>query len=475
MQATSEARASKSDVMEIINPATFEVVNTVPVSTASDIERVLNAAQDGKKVWAATPMWKRREILNRYLDLLTAQKLEVAHTLCLETGKTLEQAVDEVSGGIRMFREYVNRVLGMHGTTIPLDSQEGLERDVLMSHRQPLGVLVAILPFNFPIDTFSHKTGAALVTGNAVIVKPGEDAPLAVMHAVRLMHQAGVPENVIQVVIGKGDVGAMITDTPKINAISFTGSTATGSRVMATGAKYISRVYLELGGNDPFIVFADADMDIVMEHAAFARTYCNGQCCVASKRFIVHHSKLEEFTARLLESLKSYTVGDPLNATTKVGPLINEIAAKRVQEQIALTVSQGAKVLSGGELFNRTFLAPTVLENVTAQMDIARDMEIFAPVFPIIGFKDDAEAIEIANASVYGLNAGVFTNNINRALQAGYAIESGTVCINGAGLYHPDAAAFGGYKQSGLGREGTITGLEEMTQIKSIVFRNALA
>jgi succinate-semialdehyde dehydrogenase / glutarate-semialdehyde dehydrogenase len=216
--------------MEIINPANFDVIDNVPISSAGDIERALNAAQDGKKVWAATPMWKRREILGRYLDLLTAQKLEVAHTLCLETGKPLEQAVDEVSGGIRMFREYVNRVIGLHGTTIPLDSQEGLERDVLMTHRQPLGVLAAILPFNFPIDTFSHKTGAALVTGNAVIVKPGEDAPLAVIHAVRLMHEAGVPENVIQVVTGKGDVGAMITDTPKVNAISFTGSTATGSR-----------------------------------------------------------------------------------------------------------------------------------------------------------------------------------------------------------------------------------------------------
>jgi succinate-semialdehyde dehydrogenase / glutarate-semialdehyde dehydrogenase len=467
--------STTSTVMEIINPANFNPVGTVQVSSAKDVEQVLKNAQDGKKVWAATPMWKRREILNRYLDLLTVQKLEVAHTLCLETGKPLEQAIDEVSGGIRMFREYVNRVLGLHGTTIPLDSQEGLERDVLMSHRQPLGVLAAILPFNFPIDTFSHKTGAALVTGNAVIVKPAEDAPLAVMHAVRLMHQAGVPENVIQVVIGRGDVGAMITDTPLVNAISFTGSTAIGSRVMAAGAKYISRVYLELGGNDPFIVFEDADMDTVMEHAAFARTYCNGQCCVASKRFIVHSSKLEEFTARLLESLKSYTVGNPLEASTKVGPLIHEAAAKRAEEQIAHTVAQGARVLSGGERFNRTFLAPTVLEGVTFEMDVARDMEIFAPVFPIISFKEDQQALEIANASVYGLNAGVFTQSINRAIQAGYALESGTVCVNGAGLYHPDAAAFGGFKQSGLGREGTLSGLEEMTQIKSIVFRNALA
>ncbi len=461
--------------MEVINPANFDVIGTVPISSSQDVERALNAAQVGKKVWAATPIWKRREILNRYLDLLTAQKLMVARTLCLETGKPLEQAIDEVSGGIRMFREYINRVLGLHGTTIPLDSQEGLERDVLMTHRQPLGVLAAILPFNFPIDTFSHKTGAALVTGNAVIVKPGEDAPLAVMHAVRLMHEAGVPENVIQVLTGKGDVGAMMTDTPKVNAISFTGSTATGSRVMATGAKHISRVYLELGGNDPFIVFEDADMDIVMEHAAFARTYCNGQCCVASKRFIVHHSKREEFTARLLESLKSYTVGSPLLTGTKIGPLIHEAAAKRAEEQIALTVSQGARLLSGGERYDRTFIAPTVLENVTPEMDVARDMEIFAPVFPIISFKEDHQAIEIANASVYGLNAGVFTNNINRAIRAGYQIESGTVCVNGAGLYHPDAAAFGGFKQSGLGREGTISGLEEMTQVKSIVFRNALA
>lgn len=464
-----------ANTLEIINPATFDVVGSVPVSSLHEIEWVLDAAQDGKKVWAATPIWKRREILGRYLDLLSEQRLEVAHTLCLETGKTKEQAIDEVVGGIRMFREYVDRVLALNGTTVPLDIQQGLEHDVLMTRREPLGVLAAILPFNFPIDTFSHKTGAALVTGNAVIVKPAEDAPLAVMQAVRLMYQAGVPENVIQVVNGRGDVGAMITDTPKINAVSFTGSTATGSRVMATGAKYITRVYLELGGNDPFIVFEDADMDIVMQHASFARTYCNGQCCVASKRFIVHHARRDEFTVRLLDSLKAYPVGNPLNSATKIGPLIHEAAAKKAEEQIALTVAQGARILSGGERYNRTFLAPTVLENVTLAMDVARDMEIFAPVFPIIEFKEDREAIEIANASIYGLNAGVFTKNLNRAIRAGYSVESGTVCINGAGLYHPDAAAFGGYKQSGIGREGTIHGLEEMTQIKSVVFRNALA
>lgn len=463
-----------TSVLEVINPATFDVISAVPLSTVQEVERVLDAAQVGKKVWAATPLWKRREILSRYLELLSAQQSEVAHTLCLETGKPLAQALDEVAGGIRIFRDYVDRSLGMHGTTLPLDAQEGMERDVLMSHRQPLGVLAAILPFNFPIDTFSHKTGAALVTGNAVIVKPGEDAPLAVMHAVRLMHEAGVPENVIQVVNGRGDVGAMITDTPLVNAISFTGSTATGSRVMANGAKYISRVYLELGGNDPLIVFSDADMNLVMEHAANARTYCNGQCCVASKRFIVHHSKVEEFTARLLEVLGKVSVGNPLNPETGMGPLINEAAAKRAEEQVALSVSQGAGLLLGGERSSRTFFGPTVLGGVTAQMDVAQSMEIFAPVFPIIPFREDQEAIEIANASVYGLNAGVFTNDVNRAIQAGFQIESGMVCINGAGLYHPDAAAFGGFKQSGLGREGSVSGLQEMTQVKSIVFRNAL-
>ena len=246
-------------VLEVINPANFNTVGTVPISTARDVEQVLRQAQDGKKVWAATPMWKRREVLNRYLDLVTLQKLEVAHTLCLETGKPLAQAIDEVAGGIRMFREYVNRVLGLHGTTIPLDSQEGLEHDVLMSHRQPLGVLAAILPFNFPIDTFSHKTGAALVTGNAVIVKPAEDAPLAVMHLVGLdADEAGVPENVDSGGDRPGRCGSDDHRHPpgQCHAVDWRRP-LTGRRVIATGAKHISRVYLELGGNDPFIVFEE--------------------------------------------------------------------------------------------------------------------------------------------------------------------------------------------------------------------------
>ncbi|UOF92959.1 aldehyde dehydrogenase family protein [Fodinisporobacter ferrooxydans] len=467
--------ARNGETIPVYNPASMEVIDSVPLASAEDVEEALDHAQKGKVVWAKTPIHKRSEILIRFSELLQVHRAELADTLCREVGKTLEQAGLEIDTGTRLFRGFAEKVKSLYGQTVPLDSQAGLERDVLLTRHEPIGVLAGILPFNFPIDLFSHKVAPALAAGNAVIIKPALEAPLTVIKVTELLHEAGVPGNVMQVITGDGQlVGDILAGSPKVDLISFTGSTNTGIKVAQNGAKHLSRVFLELGGNDPLIVFDDADLDEAVQHAVVGRTWANGQCCCANKRLIVQQSVMDEFTHKLLKAIAEYTVGNPLDQTTKVGPLITEKAANTVKQQVEQTVQAGAQVLYGGERFGQCFYSPTVLGNVTPDMEVARDMEIFGPVFPLISFTTDEEAIQIANNSIYGLNGSVFTKNINRAINASFGIQSGVISVNGSGLYRPDAAQFGGYKMSGLGREGLTITLEEMTQVKTVVLRNAL-
>lgn len=467
--------ARTGEITQVYNPATMEVIDTIPMATIEDVEEALDYAQIGKVVWAKTPIHQRSDILIRFSQLLQEHRAELAELLCKEVGKTIEQAGLEIDTGTRLFRGFAEKVKSLYGRTVPLDTQAGLERDVLLTRREPIGVMAGILPFNFPIDLFSHKVAPALAAGNAVVMKPATEAPLTVIRVVELLHEAGVPGNVIQVVTGRGSmIGDLLSSSPKVDIISMTGDTNTGIKVAQNGAKNLSRVFLELGGNDPLIVFSDANIDEAVDHAVLGRTWANGQCCCANKRLIIQESVMEEFTHKLLKKIAEYTVGNPMDPSTKVGPLITERAANVVKQQVELTLKQGAQLLFGGERFDNSYFTPAVLGNVTPEMDVARDMEIFGPVFPLISFSSDEEAVRIANNSIYGLNASVFTKDLNRAVTASFGIQSGLVAVNGTGLYRPDAAQFGGYKMSGLGREGLTVTLEELTQEKTVVFRNAL-
>jgi succinate-semialdehyde dehydrogenase/glutarate-semialdehyde dehydrogenase len=470
------AKAKDGATQAVYNPATNEVIDNVPLATPDDVEKALDIAQEGKKIWGNTPTHERYEILVRFANLLQDHKAELAKLLTLENGKPLEQAEVEVDTGTRLFKGFAEKSKSLYGITAPLDSQPGLEKDVYMSRREPIGVMGAILPFNFPIDLFSHKVAPALAAGNAVVLKPAMEAPLTVIRVVELLHQAGVPGSVMQVVTGRGSVvGEILASSPKVDIVSMTGDTDTGIRVAENAARHLARVFLELGGNDPIIIYDDANIEEAVEHTIFGRTFANGQCCCANKRMIVQESVMEKFTNRLIEKLSTYTVGNPLDQETKVGPLINEKAAKTVREQIDYTVHSGAKVLYGGEKLDQCYVTPAVLGGVTAEMEIAGDLEVFGPVFPLISFKNDQEAIEIANNSKYGLSGSVFTRNMQRAMNASHKLQTGLVAVNGTGLYRPDVAAFGGYKQSGLGREGLSVTLEELTQVKNIAFRNILS
>lgn len=469
------ARQSRDgQFQEVLNPATNEVIDTVPLATAEDVEEALDHAQKGKLIWANTPIHERYEIIVRFTELLKDHKSELAEILTKENGKPYEQAEWEVETGIRLFKGFAEKSKALYGITAPLDAQPGLEKDVYITRREPIGVMGAILPFNFPIDLFSHKVAPALAAGNVVVLKPAMEAPLTVVRVTELLYEAGVPGNVIQIVTGRGSlVGEMLASSPKVDIVSMTGDTKTGIRVAENAAKHLSRVFLELGGNDPIIVFDDANIDEAVEHTIFGRMIANGQCCCANKRMIVHESVMEEFSHKLIEALKQSKVGNPMDPSTKLGPLINEGAVIGVRSQIEETVKSGAQILFGGDT-DQCFITPTVLGNVTGEMDVARDLEIFGPVFPLISFKSDNEAVEIANNSIYGLSGSVFTQDMRRAFNTSYRLQTGSVAVNGTGLYRPDVAAFGGYKQSGLGREGLSVTLEELTQVKNITFRNIL-
>jgi acyl-CoA reductase-like NAD-dependent aldehyde dehydrogenase len=400
---------------------------------------------------------------------LLADKEAVSDVLTRENGKPLHQALSEVELCARLFRRFAERVLALGGEAHFLDSQPGLEQDLLITRSEPLGVIAAVLPFNFPVELFAHKVAPAIATGNSVVVKPSEETPMAVKRAAELLNESGLPQGVVQIVFGGEEVGKAVVSNPIASAVSFTGSTEAGVSVATTGARMLKRVVLELGGNDPMVVLADADIDLVVRQATFGRSLANGQCCCANKRLIVEDSVYGDVADALHDRFGSLRTGDPTDTSTELGPLITLAAAERVEHQVEQTLSQGASALAGGSR-HECFYTPTVLLDVTPEMDIARDMEVFGPVLPLIRFQEVRQAVSIANTTRYGLSASVFSSDMRRAMEVATQIQAGQVVINGTGLYRPDLAQFGGYKHSGEGREGLSTSLSEYTQVKTISF-----
>lgn len=459
---------------KIYNPATQEFIDSVPLATQEDIEWCLEVAQEGKKLWAKTPLYERAKVLLKYADELEKYQHELAQLQCQEMGKPYSQCAFEVNVAVMLFRGFVERACHLYGETVP-DCQPGTEKDILFTKREPLGVVACILPFNYPTELFAHKAAPALITGNAIVVKPASDNPLIIIRLVELLLECGIPGSVAQVITGKGSlIGETFGNSSKINAISLTGSTEAGINVMRGSATHLHRIMLELGGNDPLILFADGDINLAVNEAFAGRIWNSGQTCCACKRFLVENQVKEEFTAKLVDRLKQTITGDPLDPKTEIGCLINENAAINVEKQVAHTISQGARCVYGGKRYNKTFFEPTVLIDVTPEMDVAKDMEIFGPVFPIIGFDTMEEAVAIANNTQYGLCAGVITADINKGLKTMSMLENGTVVLNGSGFYRQIDQQFGGYKKSGIGREGISCTLEEMTQVKTYVLKGAL-
>lgn len=471
-----KVNASDNQVLQVINPYTQEEIDTVPAASQKDVLRAVNVAEEGFKKWSQVPLYERIEILERFMGYMKEKKDELLKLMVLESGKCISNATGEIDEAIMIFKAYCEKARNLSGEILPYNTEARSQNDVLLVVREPLGVVACITPFNFPVELFAHKVAPALVMGNAVIVKPSSDTPLTSIFMVELLLEAGVIPEAIQVLTGSGGkIGKWLSENEKVNAVSFTGSLETGSSVMQNCAKNISRCMLELGGNDPLIVLADSDIDAAVAAAAGGRCWNAGQTCNACKRFIVHNSIIHEFTEKLTAYLKNIKIGVPFDEDTVYGTLINEDAAKKVIEQVRKTVEEGAVCVLGGELDAPTVMRPTVLVGITKDMEIAKDMEVFGPVWPVIGFDTVEEALEIANQSSFGLSGGVFAKDLKEAFYVAGKMESGACLINDNGCYRTAHEPYGGHKKSGIGVEGVSKTLEEFTQLKTIVLRGFLA
>lgn len=469
--AGKKVEASDGSAFDVTNPATGAVVASVPSATRDDIDRALAAAKKAQPLWAAKPVHERVAIVRRFLELVERDKDELAAVLSAESGKPITEARAEIANIPIAFTAFAERVKHLYDPAIPAGTEAGQEHNVVLTVREPLGVVVAIIPFNFPGDLFDQKVAPALLAGNAVIVKPPETNPLALIHLTHLLDEAGVTPGAINVVTGGGvEVGAPLAASPDVNLITFTGSTEVGIATALSAARNLTHVALELGGNDAFIVLDDADVALAASEVPWGRMYNAGQVCCASKRFLVHRSLLAEFETRVVGLLSEIRLGDPADESTDMGPLISEQAAKDVEAQIHLTIDQGGRLLLGGQR-EGAYVTPTVITDIPRTADVASDLEIFGPVVSIIPFDTTDEAVEIANGSVFGLSNAVFSRDFATAYQVGQRLESGGVVINGASFFRSFEQPFGGYKQSGIGREGVLSTFDEVTQLKSVVLK----
>ena len=468
------ADASNNAVIEVINPANGKVIDTVPAATEADVALAVSKAKQGQKIWAKVPLHEKGDILLRFVALVDENKEKLARTLSDETGKPITEARGEIANIPIAFKGFIERAKHLYGEIIPNGQEKNQERNVLLTVREPVGVVACVIPFNFPCDLFDQKVAPALLAGNAAIVKPSTDNPLTLCMLTELLVKAGVTNGAIQILTGKGSqVGAWLCQNPDVHAITFTGSTDVGLETYRNAASHLAHVALELGGNDAFIVWKDGDVDLAVEETIWGRMYNTGQVCCASKRFIIHNSLKDAFAQKLVERIKKIKLGDPADDSTQLGCLISEKAAIEVERQVELTVSQGGKIIHGGKR-NGAFYEPTVITGVPKTADAAIDMEIFGPVVPVIGFDTLEEAVEIANSSKFGLCGCIFTADIKTAWQTAAKLECGGVVINGASFFRSFEMPFGGYKYSGIGTEGIMSTFDEVTLTKTIVLKNII-
>ena len=459
------------NTVAIKNPEESQVLGEIEATEPGDVDGIVAFGVAARRDWSSRPVAERAAMLDRAADLLEVERPELGPLLAAESGKPLAQAEFEVGGGIHFLRGNADEGRRLAGRILPTEGNTGTEWDLAYTRREPLGVVAAILPFNFPVELFVEKCAAALVGGNAVVVKPPIEAPLVVERFRLALIEAGVPEAVMQAVHGGADVGAALASADGIDAVSLTGSTGAGIAVARATAETLRFLHLELGGNNACLVLDDADLDLVADEAVKGRMMMNGQACSASKRIIVHNSVHDQLAERLAAAVERQVVGPATDPDSTIGPLIHAEAASRVADQVANAAGQGAGIAAGDGRAEGPYFGPTLLAGVPSTADVARDDEIFGPVFNLIPVDTAEQAIEVANGSSFGLMASVFSRDPQRALHVAEQIESGGVVINGTDNYRPPVIPFGGTKLSGRGREGLGYTIEELTREKTIVFR----
>src|SRR6266403_1846537 len=459
--------ATNGATHQVVNPATREPIGAVPDMGAGETRRAIEAAAQAFPAWAAQTAKERAAVLRRWYELLMANVEDLATLMTAEQGKPLAESKGEIAYAASFIEWFAEEGKRLYGDLIP--GHQADKRILVM--RQPVGVVAAITPWNFPAAMITRKAGPALASGCTMVAKPAEATPLSALALAVLAERAGIPAGVFNVLTGEPrEIGGEMTSNPDVRKLTFTGSTEVGRILMKQSADTIKKLSLELGGNAPFIVFDDADLDAAVEGAIISKYRNAGQTCVCANRLYVQAGVYDAFAEKLVAAVQKLKVGNGFEPGVLQGPLIDQAAVEKVEEHIQDAISQGARLLLGGHRHSlgQTFFEPTVLADVTPKMKVARE-ETFGPVAPLFRFQTDEQAIQMANDTEFGLASYFYSRDIGRIWRAAEGLESGMVGIN-TGLISNEAAPFGGVKQSGLGREGSHYGIEEFVEVKYLCF-----
>lgn len=455
-----------SGTISVLDPATEDELAEVASASQAEAIAAVDAAESAAEKWAATAPRDRAEILRRSFELMRENEEALAELVVLEHGKSFSDAVGEVRYGAEFFRWFSEEAVRVAGE---VRAAPGGDKKIL-TLAQPVGICLLITPWNFPVAMATRKIGPALAAGCTTILKPASDTPLSALAVAHLMEEAGLPAGVVNVISARGSSGATdaIIDDPRLRKLSFTGSTEVGRLLLGKAAKQVLRTSMELGGNAPFLVFEDADLDAAVEGAMVAKMRNAGEACTAANRILVHEAVADEFSIRLTEAMSALKVGPGADRANQVGPMINAKSRDDIAALVEETLDHGAKVLTGGSAPDRKgyFYSPTVLTHVTTDAPILRK-EIFGPVAPIVSFESEDEAVTIANDTEFGLISYLYTEDMRRGMRVAERLEAGMIGLN-RGLVSDPAAPFGGVKQSGLGKEGSHEGILEYLDTKYI-------
>ncbi|MGQ7806112.1 NADP-dependent succinate-semialdehyde dehydrogenase [Hafnia alvei] len=455
--------AESKKTIEVTNPANAQLLGTVPKMGANETRTAIEAANQALPAWRALTAKERATILRRWFDLMMANQDDLAKLMTLEQGKPLAEAKGEIAYAASFIEWFAEEGKRIYGDTIP-----GHQADKrLIVIKQPIGVTAAITPWNFPAAMITRKAGPALAAGCTMVLKPASQTPFSALALAELAHRAGIPDGVFNVVTGSAsEVGNELTGNPLVRKLSFTGSTEIGRQLMQQCAKDIKKVSLELGGNAPFIVFDDADLDKAVDGALASKFRNAGQTCVCANRLYVQDGVYDAFAKKLQAAVEKLTLGDGLAQGVTTGPLIDEKAVAKVKEHIEDALSKGARIITGGQPheLGGNFFQPTILVDVPASAKVAKE-ETFGPLAPLFRFKDEADVVAQANDTEFGLAAYFYARDLSRVFRVGEALEYGIVGIN-TGIISNEVAPFGGIKASGLGREGSKYGIEDYLEIK---------
>ncbi len=455
--------AASGEVIAVFNPADGSRVGEVPLLSPAEIPEVIAASQAAQKQWAARPARERSEILRRWFELMMANQDDLARIMTAEQGKPLAEAKGEIAYAASFIEWFAEEAKRVYGDTIP--APKANQRITVL--RQPVGVTVAITPWNFPAAMITRKAAPALAAGCSMIVRPADLTPLSALALAELAQRAGIPAGVLQVVTGSAkQIGHVLTQSDVVRKLSFTGSTEVGRLLMAQCAPTIKKLSLELGGNAPFIVFDDADLDAAVEGAMLSKYRNAGQTCVCANRLLVQRGIHDAFVEKLAARVAALRVGNGMEPGVEIGPMIEPKALDKVESHINDAVAKGATLVTGGKRLGGLYFEPALVTGVTPDMTVAQE-ETFGPMAPVFVFDTEAEAVAMANDTIFGLAAYFFTRDHGRAIRVSEALEYGMVGHN-TGLISNEVAPFGGVKQSGLGREGSRYGIEDYLELKYV-------